>query len=104
MRTVQERLTTEDAVENHLRKLVKSMGGMCIKLNPFGVRGIPDRLVLLPGGSVLFFELKRPVGCSYEPLQLRWHAKLLNMGFTVHVCHTKALVEKSLKDHNRAQS
>lgn len=100
MRTVQERLTTEDSVENHLRKLVKTMRGLCIKLNPFGVRGIPDRIVLLPGGIVLFYELKRPVGGSYEPLQLRWHTKLLKMGFTVHVCHTKALVEQSLKEYH----
>lgn len=100
MRTVQERLTTEDSVENHLRKLVKALRGLCIKLNPFGVRGIPDRMVLLPGGIILFYELKRPVGGSYEPLQLRWHAKLTKMGFTVNVCHTKALVEQSLEEYH----
>lgn len=100
MRTVSERLATEDSVENHLRKLVKTMRGICIKLNPFGMRGIPDRLVLLPGGIVLFYELKRPVGGSYEPLQLRWHAKLMKLGFTVLVCHTKALVEQSLEEYH----
>ena len=100
MRAAQsERLATEDSVENHLRKLVKTMRGMCIKLNPFGMRGIPDRLVLLPGGIVLFYELKRPVGGSYEPLQLRWHAKLVKLGFTVWVCHTKTLVEQSLEEY-----
>jgi hypothetical protein len=99
MYSVRERLTTEDTVENHLRKLVKALGGLCIKLNPFGYAGIPDRMVLLPGGIILFYELKRPVGGKYEPLQLRWHAKLRRLGFTVYVCHTKALVEETLNNH-----
>lgn len=99
MRAISERLATEDTVENHLRKVVKTMRGMCIKLNPFGCTGIPDRLVLLPGGVALFYELKRPVGGRFEPLQQRWHAKLRKLGFTVHVCHTKALVEQSLKEY-----
>ena len=99
MRTIRKGLTTEDAVENHLRKMVKALGGLCIKLNPFGYAGIPDRMVLLPGGIILFFELKRPVGGRFEPLQERWHAKLRKLGFTVYVCHTKSLVEESLNNH-----
>lgn len=95
-----ERLVTEDSVERHLRKLVKDRRGVCLKLNPFGVRGVPDRLVLLPGGVVRFYELKRPVGGRYEPLQLRWHAKLTKLGFVVLVCHTKALIEQSMEEHD----
>lgn len=98
MRTVRERLTTEDTVENHLRKCVKVLGGLCIKLNPFGYAGIPDRMVLLPGGVLAFFELKRPVGGKFEPLQERWHAKLRKLGFHVYVCNTKASVDAAMED------
>lgn len=93
-----DRYVTEAAVEEHLRKQVKVFRGLCIKLNPFGMRGIPDRLVLLPGGIVLFFELKRPVGGSFEPLQERWHTKLRQLGFRVYVCNTKASVDAVLEE------
>lgn len=95
-----DRYDTEDTVETHLRKCVKVLRGLCIKLNPFGMRGIPDRLVLLPGGIVLFFELKRPVGGSFEPLQERWHGKLRQLGFRVYVCNTKASVDAVLRDYH----
>lgn len=95
-RSNRERLMTEDRVEEHLRKQVKLLGGLCIKLNPFGYAGIPDRLVLLPGGVIAFFELKRPVGGKYEPLQLRWHSKLRKLGFHVFVCNTKASVDATI--------
>lgn len=91
---------TEDTVETHLRKRVKGLCGLCIKLNPFGVRGIPDRLVLLPGGIVAFIELKRPVGGAFEPLQERWHGKLRQLGFRVYVCNTKASVDAALRALN----
>ncbi len=97
MRTIRERLTTENVVEEYLRKRIKAMRGLCIKLNPLGYAGIPDRLVLLPGGIVVFFELKRPVGGRYEPLQLRWHSKLRQLGFEVFVCNTKASVDAALE-------
>jgi len=100
MRTVQERLTSEATVENHLRKGVKLLRGLCIKLNPFSARGIPDRMVLLPGGVVLFVELKRPVGGKFEPLQERIQDKLRKMGFTVVVCYTKTQVDELLKEYH----
>lgn len=88
----------ESTVEKHLRKCVGLLGGLCIKLNPFGLRGIPDRLVLIPDGIVLFVELKRPAGGVFEPLQERWHVKLRRMGFTVAVCYTKEQVDNLLKE------
>jgi hypothetical protein len=95
MRTVQERLKkqTEDKVEQHLLAWVKRLRGICIKLPAIWYAGIPDRMVLLPGGKVLFAELKRPVGGVFEKLQPRWIAKLRALGFTVHVWHTKGSID-----------
>lgn len=75
---------------------VKTMRGVCIKIR--FIRGWPDRVVLLPGGVLVFFELKRPVGGKYEPLQLRIHARLRTLGFRVYVCHTKDSINCALKE------
>lgn len=88
----------EAVIEEHLRKRVKLLRGLCIKLSPLGYAGVPDRIVLLPGGIVAFFELKRPKGWRYEPLQLRWHSKLRQLGFRVFVCNTKASVDAALEE------
>lgn len=95
MRTIQERLKTqtEDSVEGHLLKRVKAVGGICIKLPAIWYSGIPDRLVLLPGGKVLFVELKRPVGGKFEPGQPMWLRKLARLGFAVYVWNTKGIID-----------
>jgi len=96
MRTIQERLTTEDVVENHLIRRVKVLLGRTIKLR--FMRGWPDRVVLLSGGVVLFVETKRPVGGVYEPLQLRIHKMLRGMGFAVYLCRTKDDINEMLEN------
>ncbi len=90
-----ERYATEDTVENHLKKVITARGGYCIKLM---VRSWPDRLVLLPGGVIAFVELKRPKGGKYEPLQVRRHDRLRELGFTVLVLNTKRLVDIHFKE------
>jgi hypothetical protein len=91
MRTIQERLTTEDRIEGHLVKRVKGARGLTLKIR--FMRGWPDRIVLLPKGVLVFVELKRPVGGKFEPLQERIHDKLRKLGFTVYVWHTKTLID-----------
>ena len=50
----------EKTVEAKLVKAVKSMGGLAPKFISPGLDGVPDRLVLLPGGKLAFIELKAP--------------------------------------------
>jgi len=87
---------TEDAVERHLIRWVKSVQGKHFKIR--FMRGWPDRLVLLHGGRLVFFELKRPKGGKFEPLQLRVHDALRKMGFRVYVCHTKDAINGVTKE------
>ncbi len=51
---------TEKQIEQKLVKRVKGLGGIALKLNPIGMDGIPDRLILLPKGIAFFVETKAP--------------------------------------------
>lgn len=53
-----------------------------IKLNPIGLRGLPDRMLLLHGGRVIFVELKIPGG-RLSRLQQWCHSRLLKLGHRV---------------------
>jgi len=50
----------EKSIENVLRKAVEDEGGVCLKWVCPGHRGVPDRMILFPGGIIAFVELKRP--------------------------------------------
>ena len=50
----------ERDVEKALVRRVKQLGGMAEKFTSPGKRSVPDRLITLPGGKVIFVELKRP--------------------------------------------
>jgi len=52
----------ESAIERELCERVKAAGGRAEKVNVIGRRGFFDRLVILPGGRVIFVECKRPRG------------------------------------------
>jgi hypothetical protein len=62
-------MTLETQIEREFVNFVKRKGGLCLKQNPKWYRGIPDRLVVMPGGFCFFLELKRP-GETPTPLQL----------------------------------
>ena len=71
----------EKEVERKLRLLAAKHGGKCLKWVCPGWSGVPDRLVLLPGGRVYFVELKRPKGGKISPLQKWWADELRALGF-----------------------
>ena len=60
----------EKTVETKIVTAVRSRGGICMKLVSPGLAGVPDRIILLPGGQTAFAELKAP-GKKPRPLQLR---------------------------------
>ena len=62
----------------------KAIGGIAPKLVSPGFDGMPDRLVLLPGGQIGFVEVKVP-GAKPRPLQERRHEQLRELGFQVSV-------------------
>lgn len=50
----------ESTLEQSVRRLIKSRGGRAFKWVCPGETGVPDRIIILPGGRVIFCELKRP--------------------------------------------
>ena len=42
----------ESVIETRLRNGVKAMGGICWKFVSPGTAGVPDRLIILPGGKM----------------------------------------------------
>lgn len=82
----------ESTIENNLVKKVKAAGGIAYKFTSPGRKAVPDRLVLLPGGRVVFVECKAP-GEAPRPDQLREHNRLRALGFSVVLLDSKDLSE-----------
>lgn len=74
----------EKQTEQKLVSAVKKLGGIAPKFMSPGLDGIPERIVLLPGGHMAFVEVKA-MGCKPRPLQLARHGMLRRLGFRVYV-------------------
>ncbi len=74
----------EKEIESRLVREVKRQGGLCLKWVCPSFDGVPDRIVMLPGGRIGFVGLKAP-GKKPRPLQLSRHRLLRGLGFKVFV-------------------
>ena len=79
----------EADIERALCRRVEALGGSCEKFASPGRRGVPDRLVTLPGGRVIFVELKAP-GRKPTPLQRADHLRRRALGCDVRVIDSTA--------------
>lgn len=82
----------EREIEAKFCARVKTLGGICEKFTSPGRRSVPDRLVILPGGRVIFVELKRP-GQAATPAQARDHQRRRGLGCDVRVISTEAQID-----------
>lgn len=93
----------EKDIERKLRRSVERAGGRCLKWTCPGWSGVPDRIILLPGGRVIFAELKRPKGGRVSKLQEKWREWLTALGFEVWIVwndNDLQLAEFRLRSHN----
>ena len=58
----------EKTVEQKLVQAVRAKGGVCWKFVSPSTVGVPDRVVILPGGHIGFVEVKAP-GEKPRPVQ-----------------------------------
>jgi hypothetical protein len=86
----------ESVLERHFVREVKLRGGLAIKLAGNIMAGIPDRLVILPIGRVVFVELKTDKGRT-SPIQKHVHTMLLDRGCDVQVLYGRTQVDEWLE-------
>lgn len=72
----------ERDLERKLYKALKSAGCLPLKFESPGYTGVPDRIVLIPGGRIAFVEMKAP-GKRERPRQVIVQRIFRSMGFTV---------------------
>ena len=78
----------EKDIESYLVKRVRARGGEAYKFSSPARRGVPDRIVILPTGRVVFVELKAP-GKTPTRLQEKEHERLSTLGQEVLVIDSK---------------
>lgn len=74
----------EKNIEMALCRRVKALGGMADKFVSPSKRSVPDRLVILPGGKIIFVEVKAP-GKKPTPKQALDHQRRRALGCDVRV-------------------
>ena len=74
----------ESSIESKLKKEVEKAvpGARCMKWVCPGYTGVPDRIILLPGGKIAFVETKAP-GKHERARQVYVQDFLRRLGFTV---------------------
>ena len=84
----------ERDIERALVGMVKRHGGLCLKWVCPGWSGVPDRIILLPHGRIVYAETKRPKGGEVRELQKWWHRKLRDLGFSCWVIFDRDDISK----------
>ena len=74
----------EKLIERKLKDMVRHSGGLALKFTSPGFDGVPDRLLLFPGGIAAFAEIKT-TGKKLKPLQMSRRRQLEGLGFKVFV-------------------
>jgi VRR-NUC domain len=90
-------MSNESLIERNCREIARVHGGQLLKLSPTGQAGIPDRLLLLPGGRVAFVEFKNRKGRLSE-LQRWWLQVLSRLGFPAYTCRSSARFREILAE------
>lgn len=87
---------TEKDIEKFLVAGVKKLGGKAYKFVSPGNAGVPDRLIVMPGGKVYFAELKTERGMP-TILQYRQMDQLFSLGCDVSLLQGREQVKRFLE-------
>lgn len=95
-------MDSEKRVEALLTAGVKKLGGVAYKFVSPGNSGVPDRIIIMPGGKIYFVELKREGG-QLTNLQKRQVSRIRKLDCRVDVLHGMAEVSSFLLRLQRDQ-
>jgi hypothetical protein len=87
----------EGMLERRLKHEVEKNGGMALKFTSPSMAGLPDRIVLIPGGKAIFVEMKAP-GKKLRPLQQKRKSQLEAIGFTVYCLDSIQSIETFIRE------
>lgn len=87
--------------DRNLKNRIEKAGGWSIKLSTDFITGLPDRLILLPGGYVAFAEIKT-TGQKPRKIQLFIHKKLKKLGFKVYVVDSQEDINLIIDEYERS--
>ena len=93
----EEENVREKTIEKRLTDKINKMGGWALKFTSPGCAGLPDRLILMPGGRLWFVEVKAP-GEKPRPLQLFRMKQIRNLGFPARVVDSPESVDEFLRE------
>lgn len=88
---------SEKSIERYLCDLVKKLGGVCLKYSNPNAVGYPDRAAVMPGGKLIWFELKSK-GKKVSKVQAIRASHLESIGHTVYVCDSKESINGVFTD------
>lgn len=91
-------IESEKLIERRLVRSVREAGGICVKMLCDQLSGLPDRLCLFPGGSVVFAELKT-TGKKPRKLQEIMHRKLRALHFRVEVIDRTEQIDRIIQEY-----
>lgn len=92
-------MITEKDIEKYLVTKAKAYGGYALKWVCPSWNGVPDRIVILPGGRIGFIETKSP-GKTLKPQQERWRERLQRLGFLAYKADSKDDIDEFLREIN----
>ena len=90
----------EKHIEAHLVKKVKEIGGVAYKFVSPANRGVADRVVVLPGGGVIFVEVKSATG-KLSPLQEQFARDMQRLGQNYIVLNSREAVNAFIETVSR---
>lgn len=96
------RKVRESSVEKYLARRCEERGWQCLKFDPKYCVGMPDRLIVLPGGRVVWAELKTDGGKLSEMQRYRI-GRLRSQGHSVYVVWSKEQADILMTELERPQ-
>lgn len=75
----EEKMERERDVEKYIKNAAENLGCLFLKWVCPGNDGVPDRILIMPGGAICFVEVKTEAG-HMTGLQAFWQKKLRGIG------------------------